>query len=457
MLGRALSCCVRKRPEVARVGERPAQRKCWADKAAAAKAAAADEAKQRWRPGGSALGFMPERAVPRLDSAMRRAHERKAQGGVVDVLRRAALEAASRAWAESTQDGQDTTMRYFFEYMEVIGADASTYGAAAEGLVPSPEELMAEDEILVGFACYVVNFPRKDKEFNTGAYAGQCVSHVRSWYSAQARLRGRKPGSGGVWGGDRLGVGLARILKGLRKSHPSAEKKRRPVLLSHLKRVRARLDLEGSSVQAQFDRTLWAFFVTAWQGVRRSAELLGAEGSAWERGRSLHRGRIRIVKEGEQACFVVKLPPSKTDQEESKGFSMELPIRVDEEVNAGSAVLAMLSGAPLPAGVAAQDFPVFWNPVTRKALTYREAAEGLKRLLREIGEEELASGLHSLRIGGSTTLASLNASAATMGMFGLWGSDAYLGYVWASRGQMHDLHLRMGRTDVSLAGETSIR
>ena len=145
------------------------------------------------------------------------------------------------------------------------------------------------------------------------------------------------------------------------------------------------------------------------------------------------------------------------DQEESKGFSMELPIRVDEEVNAGSAVLAMLSGAPLPAGVAAQDFPVFWNPVTRKALTYREAAEGLKRLLREIGEEELASGLHSLRIGGSTTLASLNASAATMGMFGLWGSDAYLGYVWASRGQMHDLHLRMGRTDVSLAGETSIQ
>ena len=96
-------------------------------------------------------------------------------------------------------------------------------------------------------------------------------------------------------------------------------------VLSHLKRVRERLDLEGSSVQAQLDRTLWAFFVTAWQGVRRSAELLGAEGSAWERGRSLHRGRIRIVKEGEQACFVVKLPPSKTTRKNPRASRWSSP------------------------------------------------------------------------------------------------------------------------------------
>ena len=187
----------------------------------------------------------------------------------------------------------------------------------------------------------------------------------------------------------------------------------------------------------------------------RSAELLGKEGSRFERERSLHRGRVRTATGdgGKSGVVCVQLPPSKTDQLEEKGFVMELPVDEAAEINAGAALVLMLLGEPLPEGRASVDCPVFLNPKTGRAFTYAEAASDLKRLLREIGEPELASGLHSLRIGGSTTLASLNASAAMMGMFGLWGSDAYLGYVWAGREAMHALSMRMGSTEVSVSVE----
>ena len=412
-----------------------------------------------WVPGGGAA--LPHRAPPSMGQAhqarvARRVAER---GAMMDVVRSAVREAAAAAWAESTEANQSSAMRYWIEYCEVRQLDYASFGQLADdALGVSVGQLRREDEELASFAAYVVNYPRQaGKQYNSGNYAAQCISHVRSWYSTQPGVSPRRPGSG-LWGGDdRLGSSLARVLKGMRKLHPSVVSKRKPVLLQHLERIRARLDLCGDGPQAQFERVMWAFVCTAWQGVRRSAELLsGKPGREWEPGRVMHRGRLRIVNVqreggGQQEIVFCELPPSKTDTTGEKAFTMVLPIDRYARVNAGAALLAMLEGEPLAAGSKPSDAPLFRNPLTGKVLTYREAADWLKRMLVEIGEEELATGLHSLRLGGATTLASLNASAATMGMFGLWGTDAYLGYVWAGQDHVLDLSLQMAKSKVTLA------
>lgn len=248
------------------------------------------------------------------------------------------------------------------------------------------------------------------------------------------------------------------MLKGLRKLHPSANGKRLPILLQHLRRIKRHLKLDDEGVEGQFDRTIWAFITTAWQGVRRSAELLTGK-KKFEPERAMHRGRVKLQRLSEtEAALFVELAPSKTDQTGEKHFTMQLPVDADADVNAATAILEMCVNAPLPEGRDPAGVALFVNPRTERPLTYHEAAAELKRLLILIGEPELASGLHSLRLGGSTTLAQLNASAATMGMFGLWGSDAYLGYIWAGQEAMLDMSRRMAATEVTLAPQsTTIR
>ena len=403
---------------------------------------------------------LPRRALPsrtragesRLEARLRQRDD------VREKVRGMVAEAAAAGWQPSTEASQDSAMRYWLEFCEVEEIDFGEFGQLPDdALGVSVGTLRAEDEAFAGFAAYVVQFPRqKNKEFNSGVYAAQCISNVRSWYSAQPGVEPRRPGSS-LWGEARFGAGLARVLKGLRKLHPSQQSKRRPVLRQHLMAIKRSLRLEGADAASQLDRVMWAFVVTAWQGVRRSAELLsGKPGREWAAGRVMHRGRVRLETArrddgGIIDVLHVELPPSKTDVTGEKNFTMLLPIDFEAEVNAGAALIAMLEGAPLAEGVQPEEAALFVNPMTGKKLVYRDAADWLKEKLIEIGERELATGLHSLRLGGATTLASLNASAASMGMFGLWGSDAYLGYVWAGQEHMLDLSLKMGGSSVQLA------
>lgn len=103
------------------------------------------------------------------------------------------------------------------------------------------------------------------------------MTSARSFYAEKS---GRRPGLN-ITGNNTHLVKL--VLKGLQKRNPSKQEARLPILQQHLRAVKARLDLEHS----QAHRTLWALWLTQWQGVARSGNPIRPKSErerAWNRG-----------------------------------------------------------------------------------------------------------------------------------------------------------------------------
>lgn len=88
-------------------------------------------------------------------------------------------------------------------------------------------------------------------------------------------------------------VRLKRVIKGLRKMCPTKRLVRKPILQHHLRSVKQALDLAGN----QTHRVAWALWITQWQGVLWSSDLIKRDadkGEPWVPTRETHRGRVTV-------------------------------------------------------------------------------------------------------------------------------------------------------------------
>ena len=81
-------------------------------------------------------------------------------------------------------------------------------------------------------------------------------------------------------------------------------------------------------------------------------------------------------------------------------------------------------------------------------MTYGAMYGILKKLLPMCGMTKEEAGCHSFRRGTATGLAHINAPSYVIKGIGIWGSDAYLGYIDATEsGSMERAMLQMAEAD----------
>ena len=114
-------------------------------------------------------------------------------------------------------------------------------------------------------------------------------------------------------------------------------------------------------------------------------------------------------------------------------------------LSAASALLAMVVGDPCLVA-SASSCPLFRDPSTGVEITYTAAANDVKSLLRRAGLHDLATGLHSLRIGGSTAAANdPHGGEFISGCMGLWASNSKRRYMFAMRDNIERAAVSMAR------------
>ena len=264
----------------------------------------------------------------------------------VDVLRRGRVAAAHSALSHSTWTQNTSIMRFWFEFCELDGLDPTEFGVVPGDEHPRPSQLAWEDEKLSDFSLYVVNNPRKAGiTHNVGNTAASYVSHVRTYYEFRLNPPRRVGGSGVSEVKDGLGHALRRCLKGLRKLYPSDpnHRKKAAVLYSHMIRLKRLLNLRDP-----FDAMIWAFVCVAWQGGRRSGELVRKRAGAWNPHLDMHRGRVTWDWKDDGTCARgrIALGPDKTDPTGEQGHTCFMPFSASAEINAAAAVAHMLALDP---------------------------------------------------------------------------------------------------------------
>ena len=365
------------------------------------------------------------------------------------TLRRGRIAAAHAALSCNTWSQNKTIMRMWFEYCELVQLDPTEFGVVKEDAQPKPSQLMFEDGHLADFAVYVTeNRRKKGAATNTGNTSASYVSHMRTYYEFRLDPLRRVGGTGASEARDGLGHALRRCLKGLRKRHPSnpARNKKDSVLRSHLIAVRALRDMRDP-----FDAMVWAFMCTAWQGGRRSGELVRAKSrkSAWSAKFDMHRGRVSWDWSADGSiCHRARiaLGPDKTDPSGEEGHTVFLPHDANVVINAASAIATMLAMDPTPVEKNAETalFRDTRPGKVGKPMTYGAMMAITKILLVRAGMTPQEAGCHSYRRGTATALAHVNAPSYVIKGIGIWGSDAYLGYIDATEsGAMEQAMLAM--------------
>ena len=159
--------------------------------------------------------------------------------------------------APLTQWSYSSHVNYFLEFCQSISLDMYSFGALPSwgGLPPSEEEtvrflydplplvdvLVLFPQVLGLSVVYAVYRPRRNKSRNTAAYAESCLSGVLGWLFAR---HGRRPGP--IEGFSRS---HALLLRGLHKASPSVPSVQRlPILSSHVRALRGRLNLTGCAL-----------------------------------------------------------------------------------------------------------------------------------------------------------------------------------------------------------------
>ena len=81
-------------------------------------------------------------------------------------------------------------------------------------------------------------------------------------------------------------------------------------------------------------------------------------------------------------------------------------------------------------------------------MTYGAMFNIVKKMLTRVGMPDKDAGCHSFRRGTATGLAHVNAPDYVVKMVGIWGTDAYLGYIDATEGgSMERAMLAMAEAD----------
>ena len=92
--------------------------------------------------------------------------------------------------------------------------------------------------------------------------------------------------------------------------------------------------------------------------------------------------------------------------------------------------------------------PLFRDPATNRVITVDSLRSTLRAALSYIGRDGTLYGAHSLRIGGATAMAFVQASAQVIKDCGRWRSDAYLRYIRERRGEYMTYMQEMCSADV---------
>ena len=105
--------------------------------------------------------------------------------------------------------------------------------------------------------------------------------------------------------------------------------------------VRSMLDVRGP-----FSAMVWAFMCVAWQGGRRSGELVRAKArtGAWNPKFDMHRGRLSWdwnTEAGVWRRVRIELGPDKTDPSGEQGHTVYLPFDDNAEINAAAAQVSV--------------------------------------------------------------------------------------------------------------------
>lgn len=173
-----------------------------------------------------------------------------------------------------------------------------------------------------------------------------------------------------------------------------------------LREIRKQMDLEGS----QMHRTLWALWLTQWQGVLRGGDLIRGDKDqlhAWDASRDTHRGRVElgIGRDVDGNVLGAKISthikPTKPDQLNERQIVRSFVVDgTPGALSAGLAIYDMLKRDMIEARL--EDIPLFRNPGTKREVTYKESQEGFYKFLETAGYGGANIKLHSLRIGGAT-------------------------------------------------------
>lgn len=387
---------------------------------------------------------MPSASTTHLRPASRK---RIANSEVMSVARDLSSKRADMK-ATSLQPGTLATYAsadaYFLEFCTVLEICFVTFGALeSKGGLP-PEE---EDEVFELFVIYVVHYPRvANKTLNTADYATNTLSGVR--HCCRARHNGRRPGTRAD---DQYGINS--VLRALRKVAPSGVRPPRlPIFQIHLHAIRRILDLRGNGRH----RVLWALWLTLWQTVCRCGDLLRRKyrsSTPWDPRWDCHRGRFALepVPASERGRHniafraIVRLPPGKTDPSGERKLTKTVLVDTHPDaLNCGVAIADMLEKDPLRPGETDEGTPLFRDPTTGAEITYSAAKRELKSLLHAAGYPTLASGMHSLRIGGGT-LGTHYKGDFVGGCMGHWLGPSKFDYFFAMRDDCEEAALAMGR------------
>jgi len=291
------------------------------------------------------------------------------------------------------------------EFCAILDLDPNIFGRVG---TPSPEQLQRltvyEGEILSHFIAFIRIKPTKSAKHRRPLSYHTAANYLRNVTAYYHEERGRCPGKfqSGNWT-----FQLARTLKGVKNNAPLA-KLRLPIMQQDLHKVRKQLNLRANA----YHRVLWALWLTQWQAGCRASDLIRAEDDRkrkWDPKRDLHRGRVHaeraFTSENKPlgVKLVITMKPLKNDKRNERIIHKSLVIDTSAKaLSAGAAILHMLKMDPNSDNNAGT--PLFRDPLTKKEISYVAAASALKGLLKKAGLHELASGLHCLRIGGTTAV-----------------------------------------------------
>lgn len=216
--------------------------------------------------------------------------------------------------AEGTKKKKVSCISYWTTFCAAYGLDAERYGRPLPGDGERRTLIVQEEmEMLAGFAGYVVMYPiQKGKSHNSVAHAERSVGVVKAYYRGK---NGRTPGSGAETSFDYY---IKDALRGLAKVYPTDCMKRAPLLADQMREIRRTMNLQDLK-----EATMWAPWVSQWQGVLRGSDILRRpedKRKPCDKDKATHMGRLsweRIDPKENHGCEVRLrwfMKPSKTDQ-----------------------------------------------------------------------------------------------------------------------------------------------
>ncbi|KAI8503309.1 hypothetical protein Bbelb_191300 [Branchiostoma belcheri] len=214
---------------------------------------------------------------------------------------------------------------------------------------------------------------------------------------------------------------LRLVLSSFRRQSPHIPQRTLPITPAILLRLRDHLDLNRP-----LHATLWAAYTVAFFTLLRKSNLVPKTTSAFDPGKHLTRGAIRVTSDG----LVVRITWSKTLQFKQRVLLLPVPAIPGHPLCPRHAYVNMCS--LLPVG---SDSPAFLVPGSAGrlvSLTHASLVAHLKTLLAAAGLPSGDYSGHSFRRGGATFAWHCGADPQIIKLLGDWSSDAFQSYLDSS-------------------------